>query len=42
MGDQAEDVELALAERFPGRLPDLAEQILAGQVRGRVVIEIGR
>jgi acrylyl-CoA reductase (NADPH) len=25
-----------------GELPDLAEQILAGQVRGRVVIEIGR
>jgi acrylyl-CoA reductase (NADPH) len=25
-----------------GELPDLAGQILAGQVRGRVVIEIGR
>jgi len=25
-----------------GELPDLAEKILAGQVRGRVVIEIGR
>jgi hypothetical protein len=31
--DQSQDVELALAERFPGRLPDLAEK--PGGDRGR-------
>jgi hypothetical protein len=31
--DQPQDVELALAERFPGRLPDLAEK--PGGDRGR-------
>ena len=31
--DQAQDVEFALAERFPGRLPDLAEE--PGGDRGR-------